>query len=71
MTHNPLYAANMVDIPMNHSIAAKILHHRLTLERVRSIAIMKPKAMLETPMVRTKKTRGLLPLQIDHRMKFG
>jgi hypothetical protein len=64
MTHNHLYAATMFDIPMNHSIAAKILHHWLALERVRRIAIMNPKAMLETPMVRTKKTRGLLPLQI-------
>lgn len=32
---------------------------------------MKPKRMLLTPMVRTKNTRGLFPLQILQRMKLG
>lgn len=32
---------------------------------------MKPKMILLTPMVRTKNTRGLLPLQILQRMKLG
>jgi hypothetical protein len=66
-----LYAATKVDMPMNHSRAAEILHRRLTRESVRSIAIRKPKAILETPIVRTKRTLGLFPLQIDQRMKFG
>lgn len=56
---------------MNHSMAAKILHHLLKLDNVRTMAMMKPKVLLVTPIVLTKNTRGLLPLQIDHRMKFG
>lgn len=35
------------------------------------MAIKKPREMLLTPIVRTKNTRGLLPLQMDHRMKLG
>ena len=67
----PLYAQTIVESPMNHTGAAKILHQRLAFESVRNRAMTKPKRMCDTPMVRTKKTRGLLPLQMDHRTKLG
>lgn len=35
------------------------------------IARIKPINILKMPIVRTKRTRGLLPLQMDQRMKFG
>jgi hypothetical protein len=71
ITHSPLYAAIMVLIPINHMGAASILHHLLTLLNVKMIAMINPKPIWLIPIVRTKKTRGRLPLQIDQRMKLG
>ena len=69
--HNPLYDATMVARPMNHGTAANIRYHRLARLAVKRQAMMKPAAILLMPRAWTARMRGLLPLQIDHRMKFG
>ena len=49
----------------------KILHQRLHLLRESKTAKITPTMRLAIETERRKKTRGLLPLQMDHRMKFG
>jgi hypothetical protein len=71
MIHSPLYDATMVAKPMNHGIAANIRYHRLAWLAVNKQAIVKPAAMLLMPRALTARIRGLLPLQIDQRMKLG
>lgn len=57
--------------PRNHAIAPMSRHQRDLLERTRMMAIANPKKMWRAPSVRPKMIRGLLPLAIDQRMKFG
>jgi hypothetical protein len=60
----------MVAKPMNHGTAAKIRYHLLAWLSVNKQAMMTPVAILLMPRHWTARMRGLLPLQIDHRMKF-
>lgn len=57
--------------PRNHASAPMSRHQRDLLERTRMMAIANPKKMWRAPSVRPKRIRGLLPLAIDQRIKFG
>jgi hypothetical protein len=43
ITYRPLYAATTAGTPMNYSIIANMLHHRLALERMSNMEMMNPK----------------------------
>ena len=61
----------MLVIPNHHSNAAKMRHQREYLERVRAIAMTNPMEIFVTAKIRSARVHCLLPLQIDHRTKFG
>ena len=70
-THMPFQAAISVATPNMKPIAESALQPRPALLRVMRIALMMPPRMPATPRPRAKMTRGLLPLQMVHRMKLG
>ena len=70
-THMPFQAAMSVATPNMKPMAESALQPRPALLRVMSIAEMIPPRIPATPRPRAKMTRGLLPLQMVHRMKLG
>lgn len=57
--------------PSSQARVAKRRYQRGWWERVRRMAMTKPKRILRAPRVRPKIIRDLLPLVTDQRMKFG
>ena len=71
MTQRPFTEATRLVMEMKANGRPRILHQRLHLLRASKTTKMMPARRLMIEMERMKKMRGLLPLQIDQRMKFG
>lgn len=61
----PLLPANRNANPSNQAGKAQSRHQRDLVERTKTMARRKPKAMLRAPRTRPKMMRGLLPLAVD------
>ena len=70
-THMPFHAAISVATPIMNPMAESTLQPRPALLRQMRMAQMIPPIMPATPSPRAKTTRGALPLQMVHRIKFG
>ena len=69
--HIPFHAQMSVATPIRNPMADKTLQPRPAWLSVIRIAATMPPMIPPTPRPRANMTRGLLPLQIVHRMKFG
>lgn len=69
--HIPFHAQMSVATPIRNPMADKALQPRPAWLSVIRIAATMPLMIPPTPRPRANTTRGLLPLQIVHRIKFG
>ena len=67
----PLLPARRNMKPRAQGRMEKKRHQRALYEMVRRIAMRKPKRILTAPSTRPKIMRGVFPLTVDQRIKFG
>lgn len=70
-THIPFVAANSVEIPISHAIAANALYPLGLLLRVNRMATMNPAAVTTVPNHNANTTLHSFPFLTLHLIKFG